>query len=137
MITHVALLNFGLQGLIVSSRKESLQHFKQPWAHEYEPVKDLIGAVNVRYELIFKSLDFSFIKILIFTFLLKHFQTGNQTNRSHWNLWCGSNFHKGSSRGHGYKQRGLFLFLFTPFLINKSSTAIVLIPVLLLVYRNR
>ncbi|KAG5403066.1 hypothetical protein IGI04_009185 [Brassica rapa subsp. trilocularis] len=34
------------KGLIVSSRKESLQHFKQPWAHEYEPVKDLIGAVN-------------------------------------------------------------------------------------------
>ncbi|VVB14148.1 unnamed protein product [Arabis nemorensis] len=34
------------KGLIVSSRKESLQHFKQPWAHEHEPVKDLIGAVN-------------------------------------------------------------------------------------------
>ncbi|XP_010536224.1 PREDICTED: NADP-dependent malic enzyme 2 [Tarenaya hassleriana] len=35
------------KGLIVSSRKESLQHFKQPWAHEHEPVKDLLGAVNV------------------------------------------------------------------------------------------
>lgn len=34
------------KGLIVSSRKESLQHFKQPWAHEHKPVKDLIGAVN-------------------------------------------------------------------------------------------
>ncbi|KAL0823350.1 hypothetical protein Bca101_047027 [Brassica carinata] len=34
------------KGLIVSSRKESLQHFKQPWAHEHEPVKNLIGAVN-------------------------------------------------------------------------------------------
>ncbi|CAH8319813.1 unnamed protein product [Eruca vesicaria subsp. sativa] len=34
------------KGLIVSSRKESIQHFKQPWAHEHEPVKDLIGAVN-------------------------------------------------------------------------------------------
>ncbi|KAJ4895264.1 NAD(P)-binding domain protein [Raphanus sativus] len=33
-------------GLIVSSRKVSIQHFKQPWAHAYEPVKDLIGAVN-------------------------------------------------------------------------------------------
>lgn len=51
------LLKFILQGLIVSSRKENLQHFKQPWAHEHEPVKDLIGAVNVRHELIFKSLD--------------------------------------------------------------------------------
>ncbi|CAA7025948.1 unnamed protein product [Microthlaspi erraticum] len=34
------------KGLIVSSRKESLQHFKQPWAHEHEPVKELLGAVN-------------------------------------------------------------------------------------------
>ncbi|OMO58281.1 Malic oxidoreductase [Corchorus olitorius] len=34
------------KGLIVSSRKESLQHFKQPWAHEHEPVKDLLGAVK-------------------------------------------------------------------------------------------
>ncbi|XWS17329.1 hypothetical protein CRYUN_Cryun33cG0058000 [Craigia yunnanensis] len=34
------------KGLIVSSRKESLQHFKQPWAHDHEPVKDLLGAVK-------------------------------------------------------------------------------------------
>ncbi|KAK6273491.1 hypothetical protein POUND7_010574 [Theobroma cacao] len=34
------------KGLIVSSRKESLQHFKKPWAHEHEPVKDLLGAVK-------------------------------------------------------------------------------------------
>ncbi|CAN8252312.1 unnamed protein product [Cochlearia groenlandica] len=34
------------KGLIVSSRKKSLQHFKQPWAHEHEPVKELLGAVN-------------------------------------------------------------------------------------------
>uniref|UniRef100_A0A1J3IW42 Malic enzyme n=1 Tax=Noccaea caerulescens TaxID=107243 RepID=A0A1J3IW42_NOCCA len=34
------------KGLIVSSRKDSLQHFKQPWAHEHEPVKELLGAVN-------------------------------------------------------------------------------------------
>lgn len=37
-----------LQGLIVSSRKESLQHFKKPWAHEHEPVKGLLDAVKVR-----------------------------------------------------------------------------------------
>jgi malate dehydrogenase (oxaloacetate-decarboxylating)(NADP+) len=36
------------KGLIVSSRKESLQHFKKPWAHEHEPVKNLLDAVNVR-----------------------------------------------------------------------------------------
>ncbi|XVF88619.1 hypothetical protein PTKIN_Ptkin19aG0065400 [Pterospermum kingtungense] len=34
------------KGLIVSSRKESLQHFKKPWAHDHEPVKDLLGAVK-------------------------------------------------------------------------------------------
>ncbi|XP_006654124.1 NADP-dependent malic enzyme, chloroplastic-like [Oryza brachyantha] len=34
------------RGLIVESRKESLQHFKQPWAHEHEPVKTLLEAVQ-------------------------------------------------------------------------------------------
>ncbi|KAA8523165.1 hypothetical protein F0562_009588 [Nyssa sinensis] len=34
------------KGLIVSSRKNSLQHFKQPWAHEHEPVKNLLDAVK-------------------------------------------------------------------------------------------
>lgn len=36
-----------MQGLIVSSRKESLQHFKQNWAHEHEPVTTLLDAVKV------------------------------------------------------------------------------------------
>ncbi|WCJ29492.1 NADP-dependent malic enzyme [Euphorbia peplus] len=34
------------KGLIVSSRLESLQHFKKPWAHEHEPVKGLLDAVK-------------------------------------------------------------------------------------------
>ncbi|KAG8380015.1 hypothetical protein BUALT_Bualt07G0149600 [Buddleja alternifolia] len=34
------------KGLIVRSRLESLQHFKKPWAHEHEPVKNLLDAVN-------------------------------------------------------------------------------------------
>ncbi|KAE9616174.1 putative malate dehydrogenase (oxaloacetate-decarboxylating) (NADP(+)) [Lupinus albus] len=34
------------KGLIVSSRKESLQHFKKPWAHEHEPVNQLLDCVN-------------------------------------------------------------------------------------------
>ncbi|XP_045799403.1 NADP-dependent malic enzyme [Trifolium pratense] len=34
------------KGLIVSSRQQSLQHFKKPWAHEHEPVKDLLNAVK-------------------------------------------------------------------------------------------
>ncbi|QCD92033.1 malate dehydrogenase [Vigna unguiculata] len=35
------------KGLIVSSRKHSLQHFKKPWAHEHEPVDTLLEAVKV------------------------------------------------------------------------------------------
>ncbi|KAL8054334.1 hypothetical protein ABFS82_05G132900 [Erythranthe guttata] len=34
------------KGLIVSSRKESLQHFKKPWAHDHEPIKELLAAVK-------------------------------------------------------------------------------------------
>ncbi|CAN6331647.1 unnamed protein product [Urochloa humidicola] len=34
------------KGLIVESRKESLQHFKQPWAHEHEPLTTLLEAVE-------------------------------------------------------------------------------------------
>ncbi|GFQ05665.1 NADP-dependent malic enzyme chloroplastic [Phtheirospermum japonicum] len=34
------------KGLIVRSRMESLQHFKRPWAHEHEPVKNLLDAVK-------------------------------------------------------------------------------------------
>ncbi|KAG9131898.1 hypothetical protein Leryth_019138 [Lithospermum erythrorhizon] len=34
------------KGLIVESRKDTLQHFKQPWAHEHEPVKGLLEAVK-------------------------------------------------------------------------------------------
>ncbi|KAI9107824.1 hypothetical protein K1719_021160 [Acacia pycnantha] len=34
------------KGLIVSSRRESLQHFKKPWAHEHEPITNLLDAVK-------------------------------------------------------------------------------------------
>ncbi|ESQ27022.1 hypothetical protein EUTSA_v10018247mg [Eutrema salsugineum] len=34
------------KGLIVSSRKESIQHFKKPWAHDHEPIKELVDAVK-------------------------------------------------------------------------------------------
>ncbi|RWR73518.1 NADP-dependent malic enzyme isoform X1 [Cinnamomum micranthum f. kanehirae] len=34
------------KGLIVSSRKESLQHLKKPWAHERESIKELLDAVK-------------------------------------------------------------------------------------------
>ncbi|KAL2229017.1 NADP-dependent malic enzyme [Sesamum indicum] len=34
------------KGLIVNSRKESLQHFKKPWAHEHVPVHNLLDAVK-------------------------------------------------------------------------------------------
>ncbi|CAI0474726.1 unnamed protein product [Linum tenue] len=34
------------KGLIVESRRESLQHFKKPWAHDHEPIETLLEAVN-------------------------------------------------------------------------------------------
>ncbi|XP_050158711.1 NADP-dependent malic enzyme isoform X2 [Malus sylvestris] len=34
------------RGLIVKSRLGSLQHFKQPWAHDHEPIKELVDAVK-------------------------------------------------------------------------------------------
>ncbi|KAM7471774.1 hypothetical protein LguiA_009957 [Lonicera macranthoides] len=34
------------KGLIVRSRMESLQHFKHPWAHDHEPVKELVDAIK-------------------------------------------------------------------------------------------
>ncbi|KAL7603858.1 NADP-dependent malic enzyme, chloroplastic isoform X1 [Lactuca sativa] len=34
------------KGLIIKSRLDSLQHFKKPWAHEHEPVKELLDAVK-------------------------------------------------------------------------------------------
>jgi len=34
------------KGLIVNSRKDSLQHFKKPWAHEHEPIRELVDAVK-------------------------------------------------------------------------------------------
>ncbi|AQK84574.1 NADP-dependent malic enzyme [Zea mays] len=34
------------KGLIVASRKDSLQAFKKPWAHEHEPVATLLEAVQ-------------------------------------------------------------------------------------------
>ncbi|XP_022996575.1 NADP-dependent malic enzyme-like [Cucurbita maxima] len=34
------------KGLIVRSRFESLQHFKKPWAHDHESIKDLHDAVQ-------------------------------------------------------------------------------------------
>ncbi|GAU24755.1 hypothetical protein TSUD_355840 [Trifolium subterraneum] len=47
-IAELIALEISRQGLIVSSRKESLQHFKKPWAHDHEPVTELVDAVNVR-----------------------------------------------------------------------------------------
>ncbi|XP_031376998.1 NADP-dependent malic enzyme-like isoform X2 [Punica granatum] len=34
------------KGLIIASRKETLQHFKKPWAHEHEPMRTLLDAVK-------------------------------------------------------------------------------------------
>ncbi|GMN40009.1 hypothetical protein TIFTF001_009228 [Ficus carica] len=43
---HTFLFLGAGEGLIVKSRLGSLQHFKKPWAHEHEPVKELLEAVK-------------------------------------------------------------------------------------------
>ncbi|GFZ08594.1 NADP-malic enzyme 3 [Actinidia rufa] len=45
-IAELIALEISRKGLVVSSRAESLQHFKKPWAHEHEPVKELLDAVK-------------------------------------------------------------------------------------------
>ncbi|KOM27394.1 hypothetical protein LR48_Vigan406s020400, partial [Vigna angularis] len=45
-IAELLALETSKRGLIVKSRKDSLQHFKRPWAHEHEPVKKLVDAIN-------------------------------------------------------------------------------------------
>jgi len=46
--THYKGICRVLQGLIATSRKETLQPFKKRYAHEHEPVKDLLGAIKVQ-----------------------------------------------------------------------------------------
>lgn len=143
LFIYVSLLNFILQGLIVSSRKESLQHFKQPWAHEHEPVKDLIGAVNVRHELMFKFLD-GWIEnldvrcfILVFTFFNWNFsnrQSSQPFSLEH-PVWVKLSQRK-LSRPWLLTTRFL-LVLPLCFFKKQGLYAIVLILVLVLAYRNR
>ncbi|KVH40592.1 Malic enzyme, conserved site-containing protein [Cynara cardunculus var. scolymus] len=45
-IAELISLEILKKGLLVSSRKDSLQHFKQPWAHDHEPVTGLLEAVK-------------------------------------------------------------------------------------------
>ncbi|KAL7587198.1 hypothetical protein Lser_V15G40518 [Lactuca serriola] len=44
--THKKIWLMDSKGLIVSSRKEFLQHFIQPWAHEHEPLTTLLDVVK-------------------------------------------------------------------------------------------
>ncbi|KAF7843397.1 ABC transporter G family member 36 [Senna tora] len=45
-IAELLALETSKQGLVESSRKESLQQFKKPWAHDHEPIKELLEAVR-------------------------------------------------------------------------------------------
>ncbi|XP_025982664.1 NADP-dependent malic enzyme-like, partial [Glycine max] len=40
------------KGLIVSSHKESLKHFKKPWAHVHELVKEVVNVVKQIYPMV-------------------------------------------------------------------------------------
>ncbi|KAI3411540.1 HTH myb-type domain-containing protein [Psidium guajava] len=102
------------KGLIVSSRKESLQHFKKPWAHEHEPVKELVDAIKGALSL---SLSLSSLLSLSLSLSLArtHAQcvVGNgpslwdfltpltslpfvsqSSQRADWNIWSGKNIHQ-------------------------------------------
>lgn len=80
-----------MQGLIVSSRKESVQHFKKPWAHEHEPVKDLLSAVKVctREFLGFETRMENFETVVDFSFDFP----GAETNSSDRVIWCRKNIY--------------------------------------------
>ncbi|RZC81485.1 hypothetical protein C5167_044056 [Papaver somniferum] len=44
-VAVVSLMTYsGMRRGLMDSCKELLQHFKKPWAHEHEPVKELIDA---------------------------------------------------------------------------------------------
>lgn len=45
---------------------ESLQQFKRAWAHEHEPAKELIDAVNVSSEWLTKSKELELSSLLCF-----------------------------------------------------------------------
>ena len=83
------------QGLIVSSRKDTLQHFKKPWAHEHKPIKKLIDAVKVS-NLSMHLCNCIFIiwtKFLSCSISCFTFISGNQANRLDWNIRRWKNVH--------------------------------------------
>ncbi|GJT29680.1 monodehydroascorbate reductase [Tanacetum coccineum] len=45
--THKKVWLVDLKGLIVKSRLNSLQHFKKPWAHDHELVREFLDAVKL------------------------------------------------------------------------------------------
>lgn len=49
------------QGLIVSSRMDSLQHFKKPFAHEHEFVDNLLDAVKVNLTSLYELLHTNYV----------------------------------------------------------------------------
>ena len=97
--------SFFLQGLIVSSRKDSLQQFKKPWAHEHEPVKDLLHAVKVSNPLSFCLCHWRF-KCLLVPYYTLFTSLGDQANRLDWIIWSRKSIYKGGYWGHGILQWG-------------------------------
>lgn len=56
------MISFFLQGLVTKSRFDSLQAFKQPFAHEHTPISDLVTIIKVRLAITYDNL------LLIFFF---------------------------------------------------------------------
>lgn len=106
--SHKQFFNL-LQGLVVSSRLESLQHFKKPWAHDHEPVKELIDAVKVwNLRLSIEAwCDFNrwWQKIHSLSHFILHL-LGNKANCSNRNFRSWKNIYEGSRGDYGFSQSG-------------------------------
>lgn len=99
IVQVVIFPHFLWQGLIVNSQADSLQHFKKLWAHEHEPVEDLLGAVKVGKLFLASSLHSfqSDCLCLYFPSLIVHLLSfsGTQAHDFDWISWSRKSFHKG------------------------------------------
>lgn len=103
-IAAIKCYDIRLQGLIVRSRLESLQHFKKPWAHEHEPVKTLLEAVKVcNFRKLFQCTNWTMTNAISSSCILNFVTSaGDQANSVDRIIRHGQNLHQGSARRHGF-----------------------------------
>lgn len=84
---------------------DSLQHFKKPFAHEHEPVDNLLDAVKVNITSSYELLHTIYLPIHSHIVIYKLW-SGYQTNGLDRNIWCWQNFYKGNCGGNGISKWG-------------------------------